>query len=370
MEPRMPESGFPKWPLMLAWLHVSIGVVVMVGGLADADHFLECYVVGLLIAVVGAAARRGYGWSRTALLGIHLLLWIALAAAWMVFFHENAQPARGPDGLGRVAVGVFGFQVFVASLVIVPLSGFIVWRLCKPDVHEHFSAARTPVRFSLAGGVIGLGLLALLAFGVKSQVDHSGEIVFVESLDLKWRVRPQKDATQRRRRPATRATSAPKHVPINAASSASEQPATDFDPKLSVTWPGKPEESRRRIDPGTDRETTVYCASFTQDQPLTRFGATVSEFTAEYLAGSDPKEWLPRHLGGGDVVELTRKQIESGPHKHLGFEITARDENLFIRRVNVLAGRRVYTADVSSIQQERLNAADVAEFFQSFAILE
>ncbi len=136
---------------------------------------------------------------------------------------------------------------------------------------------------------------------------------------------------------------------------------------MTLAWPGTPEESRRRIDPGTDRETTIYRASFTQNFPLTSFGAAVYEFTEKDLQGGDPTEWLPRHLGGGNVVELSRRQIEHGPNKDLGFEVTAKDENLFVRRVNVLVGRRVYSVEVLSIRQERLNAEDVEEFFESFA---
>ncbi|MDA1252451.1 MAG: hypothetical protein O2820_24890 [Planctomycetota bacterium] len=161
---------------------------------------------------------------------------------------------------------------------------------------------------------------------------------------------------------------APAQLPAHTLST--EEDASDFDPRLSLKWPGTPEESRRRIDAGTDRETTIYDAAFTQHQPLTSFKATVYEITEKDLQGGDPKEWLPHHLGGGNVVELTRKQIEQEPNKYLGFEITARDENLFIRRVNVLVGRRIYTVEVNSLRQERLNADDVAKFFESFAITE
>jgi hypothetical protein len=152
------------------------------------------------------------------------------------------------------------------------------------------------------------------------------------------------------------------------ASSFTEQPAPDFDPKLTLDWPGPPEERRRRIDAGTDRETTIYRATFTQFDPVTMFSATVYEFTEKDLQGDDPQEMLASHLGGGNTVELTRRQIEHGPHKYLGFDMTARDENLFIRRINVLAGRRIYTVEVASLRQERLNADDVAKFFASFAI--
>ncbi|MDA1055982.1 MAG: hypothetical protein O3C40_36840 [Planctomycetota bacterium] len=156
----------------------------------------------------------------------------------------------------------------------------------------------------------------------------------------------------------------PDHTPFT------EEDAPDFDPKLSLEWPGTPEERRRRINAGTAHETTIYSATFTQSGPVTSFRATVYEFTEKDLQSYVPKKSLARHLGGGNVVELTRKQIEHGPKKYLGFDVTARDVNLFIRRVNVLAGRRIYTVEVNSLRQERLNAEDVEKFLASFAIKE
>ena len=36
-----------------------------------------------------------------------------------------------------------------------------------------------------------------------------------------------------------------------------EEDAPDFDPKLTLEWPGTPEESRRRINAGMADETTI-----------------------------------------------------------------------------------------------------------------
>ena len=150
-----------------------------------------------------------------------------------------------------------------------------------------------------------------------------------------------------------------------------EEAAPDFDPKLTLEWPGTPEESRRRINAGMADETTIYSATLWQTETvlLTIFGASVYQFTEKDLQGSDPNEMLASHgTRSGGEIELTRKQIEHGPSKLLGFDVTVKEEGGFRRRVNILAGTRIYSVQVVSGKQERLNAEDVAKFFESFAI--
>jgi hypothetical protein len=149
-----------------------------------------------------------------------------------------------------------------------------------------------------------------------------------------------------------------------------EEDAPDFDPKLTLEWPGTPEENRRRINAGLPDETTIYSATFSQTGPVTIFGASVYQFTEQDLQGSDPKEMLASHGTSGNEIELTRKQIEHGPNKYLGFDVTAKDDGGFFRRVNIRAGTRIYSVQVVSLKQERLNAEDVAKFFESFAVKE
>ena len=151
-----------------------------------------------------------------------------------------------------------------------------------------------------------------------------------------------------------------------------EEAAPDFDPKLTLVWPGTPEESRRRINAGQADETTIYIASFWQIQTgqLNMFGATVYEFSEKDLQGFDSKELLAGHGTSGSEVELTRKEIEHGPNKHLGLDLTSKDDGGFYRRVNVMVGRRIYSVKFSSRKQEGLTAADVLKFFESFAITE
>ncbi len=149
-----------------------------------------------------------------------------------------------------------------------------------------------------------------------------------------------------------------------------EEDAPDFDPKLTLKWPGTPEESRRRINAGMADETTIYSASFFSiTESVTIFGVNVYQFTEKDLQGSDPKEMLVSHgTRSGGEIELTRQQIEHGPNKLLGFDVTVKEQGGFRRRVNVLAGTRIYSVQVISLKQERLNAEDVVKFFESFVV--
>ena len=151
-----------------------------------------------------------------------------------------------------------------------------------------------------------------------------------------------------------------------------EEAAPDFDPKLTLVWPGTPEESRRRINAGQADETTIYSASHWQIQTaaVNIFSATVYEFSEKDLQGFDPKELLAHHGTSGDEVELTRKEIEHGRNKHLGLDLTSKDDGGFYRRVSVMVGRRIYSVKFTSAKQEGLTADDVRKFFESFAIKE
>ncbi len=147
-----------------------------------------------------------------------------------------------------------------------------------------------------------------------------------------------------------------------------EEDTPDFDPKLILTWPGKPEESRKRIDAGLDYETTIYNATFSQSDPVTVFGASVYLISEKDLRESDPQEMLAGHMTSDSDEELTRQKIEHGPNKYPGYDVTAKSGTGFLRRVTVMVGRRLYSVEVLSLNQERLNAEDVAKFFESFAI--
>jgi hypothetical protein len=172
--------------------------------------------------------------------------------------------------------------------------------------------------------------------------------------------------------PASESTSADSNEsaasPLANAPSSTEQDVLEFDPKLTLAWPGPPEESRRRANAGLKNETTIYSATFSQTGPVTIFGANVVLLSEEDLQTSDPKTWLPYHHGGPEDEELSRQQIEQGPHKHLGFELRIKSNNAYCRRINVLAGRRLYCVEVTSLNRERLDADDVTNFLQSFSV--
>ena len=171
--------------------------------------------------------------------------------------------------------------------------------------------------------------------------------------------------------PSTNASTVPNRPPALTPDNASpftEEAAPNFDSKLTVEWPGTPEESRRRINAGQADETTIYSASVTQLGPVTIFSASVYEFSAEDLQGSDPKELLASHNTSGDEVELTRQEIKHGPNKHPGLDVTEKSDGSFRRRVNVMVGRRIYSVQVISLKQERLADDDVVKFFESFVV--
>lgn len=160
--------------------------------------------------------------------------------------------------------------------------------------------------------------------------------------------------------------------PPSAASDKTNPPteteAPNFDPKLTLVWPGTPQESRRRINAGSADEATIYSATFSQMGPITTFSARVDLLSEKDLRDSDPKTLVARHMTDAEDEELTGQQIEHGPNKYPGYEMTAKSANLFVRRVNVMAGRRLYSVEVGTVKLERLDADDVAKFFESFAV--
>lgn len=106
----------------------------------------------------------------------------------------------------------------------------------------------------------------------------------------------------------------------------------------------------------------------TESGPLTIFSASVYEFSAEDLQGSDPKELLAGPVTSGSEIELSRKQIEHGPNKYPGLDMTAKSgDDGVLRRINVMVGRRVYSVQVSSLKK-RLADDDVVKFFESFVV--
>ena len=163
------------------------------------------------------------------------------------------------------------------------------------------------------------------------------------------------------------ATNTPPADSAETAHSFTEHDAPDFDPKLTLVWPGTPEESRRRIDAGTADETTIYSATFWASEPVTIFSATVRQVPEQDLQVSDQAEMLAEYALNGHE-EVTRKQIEHGSNKFMGIEVAAHSNGAPARSLAVRAGTRIYRISVLSLKQERLSADDVTKFFDSFAI--
>lgn len=169
------------------------------------------------------------------------------------------------------------------------------------------------------------------------------------------------------------ARDAPSAIPGALPADASEHTeveAPDFDPELTLVWPGAPQVSRRCIDAGSIHETTVYRATYSETGPIIIFDVSVSLMSEKDLQDSDPQELVATQGIWDECDELDRKQIEFGPNKYLGCEMTGKVGDSFFRRLNVLAGRRLYVIEVASFKQERLAANDVVKFFESFGVKE
>lgn len=258
-------------------------------------------------------------------------------------------------GIILAIVAVAGVAASFAILVQIVRQGG--WKLAEPSVRKARWQMVRP--WMLVGAAFGLlSGLALVFLNQMEETPPNSANDLIISPRLETKSRPRDDGSP---------------VPAVAADNAipfTEETAPDFDPKLTLVWPGTPEESRRRINAGKADETTIYGATLMQTQsvPVTIFSANVYELSESDLQGSDPKELLASHLTSGDEVELTRKEIEHGPNKHPGLDVTSKEADSFLRRVNVMVGRRIYSVQVISLMQERLAAADVLRFFESFAI--
>jgi hypothetical protein len=134
-----------------------------------------------------------------------------------------------------------------------------------------------------------------------------------------------------------------------------------------LKWPGKPTESSQ-VDEGTSLR--HYSASFADKQAtgLTLFWADVEEFPEKMLKGTSPKELLTAYVLGSKRNEISRKEIEHGPKKYPGLEITTRTEKHFGRRLVVMPGSRIYDLSVTSKTAEGLKVPAVTAFLESLAI--
>ena len=267
-------------------------------------------VVHALVAVfflLGAVGGRTEPWIG--LFHIPLVLWVCSA-----YIMGWTCPLTPLEKSLRRAAGERGYEGSFVEHYIARLMGF------NPEEKE----VHVPTKKERNGQIIigvALGLMNLVVYGTSWHKYH----------DALWPPHmkpPEPPATQRTlieplnsigNKPAVSVSdSADAGLPGSVA-----EDAPDFDPKLTLTWPGTPEESRRRINAGMADETTIYHATLLQSGPgpVTIFEASVYQFTEKDLLGSDPKEMLVGHLASGDEIELTRRQIEHGPNKLLGFDV-------------------------------------------------
>ena len=154
----------------------------------------------------------------------------------------------------------------------------------------------------------------------------------------------------------------------------SDQPEQlSFNPKLALKWPGKPFESSQVLTT-KDGEQKHYSAMFADKRPdgLVLFSAFVEEFPEKALKGTSAKQLLAAYVLAFRKEETSRKELEHGPKKYPGLDITSQHASpsgiRFNRKLVVLAGRRIYCISVDCKDKEFLNRPEVKAFFESLAI--
>lgn len=157
--------------------------------------------------------------------------------------------------------------------------------------------------------------------------------------------------------------------PPAAAQAPAQQEQLRFQPGLTLKWPGKPSESSQ-ILPGEGGDEKHYTALFTDKLPAgaVTFSAFVIEFPDKALKGMSPQRFLAAYVAASKKDETSRKEVEHGPKKYPGLEITTHARGLFGRKLVVLAGSRLYEVSVSSKSEEALKAPEVKAFLESLAL--
>jgi hypothetical protein len=142
-----------------------------------------------------------------------------------------------------------------------------------------------------------------------------------------------------------------------------------FQPKLSLKWPGKAFESSEILstEHGDEKH---YSALFSNKggSGVVTFSAFVIEFPDKAVKGTTPKELLTAYAFASKDDETSRKEVEHGPMKYPGLEISTKARGLFGRKLVVLAGSRLYEVSVSSKKEEALKAPEVKAFLESLAL--
>jgi hypothetical protein len=111
-----------------------------------------------------------------------------------------------------------------------------------------------------------------------------------------------------------------------------------------------------------------YMGIFTDKGPddVIIFTAGVMELPT--LQQNNPKDLLESSVLPLQRDEFTRKDIEHGPKKYPGADITSYSKKSFSRHVVVMAGLRIYTISVTCREEASLDNSKVRKFLESFGI--
>src|SRR6476660_7976313 len=139
----------------------------------------------------------------------------------------------------------------------------------------------------------------------------------------------------------------------------------EFDPKLQLQWPGTPDEDRTIIG-----DSKHYSALLTHKG--TKGTILLSAFVDEDpgFAKLSPKDALDSYTFAFRKNETSRKEIEVGPKKYPGLEITSKDTSAagkvrFERKLVYVAGTRIASVSVSSTDEKLVNGPEASAFLDS-----
>ncbi|HKA07507.1 MAG TPA: hypothetical protein VKD71_09635 [Gemmataceae bacterium] len=134
----------------------------------------------------------------------------------------------------------------------------------------------------------------------------------------------------------------------------------EFDPKLHLQWPGAPEivgDSKHYtatlIHKGANG--TIFLSAHVDDDPG--------------FAKLSPRDALDSFTFAFRKNETSRKEIEVGPKKYPGLQITSKhDLNgrfRFERKLVYVSGTRIATVSVSSTNENLVNGSEASAFLDS-----
>jgi hypothetical protein len=153
------------------------------------------------------------------------------------------------------------------------------------------------------------------------------------------------------------------------AQPAAQREQLRFQPNLSLKWPGKASESSQILST-EDGDEKHYTALFSKKGTagVVIFSAFVIEFPDKALKSTTAKTLLAAYVFSSKDDETSRKEVEHGPKKYPGLEISTHARGLFGRKLVVMAGSRLYEVSVSSKSEEALKAPEVKTFLESLAL--